>query len=508
MRQLGDAAVLLDVYGGHREAQALARSIRAGDVVPGATTVGVIGPAERLLYEASTRRPMTHEIPIVFDGEDLESLGLSTAEVARDLGGRELEVAWLGFMPGFAYLVGLPDRYSQLVRRASPRTQVPAGAFAVAGGYAGIYPVASPGGWNLLGRTNVKCFDPEEPPHALFQPGDHVRLVATDSLDPLPPRSRRPLAGSGLEVLEAGPLLMIEDLGRKGAGSLGVPRAGAANPCYLRIANTAVGNIDSAAALELTSPTRLRATKDLLLALVGGASLVIDGTRLPSGTVAAAGAGQEVSVGPVRSGARAVLAISGGLMTPSYFNSRSADAVSGIPPGPLVAGDRLEVGARPERARLRFAVPESGRRGQPVRLRAIAGPDEVDLRVLEGTWAVDLQSDRTGVRLSRGAGAPRDAPSSRDGAAEAVESHAVVPGAIQIPPSGEPVILGPDCGPVGGYSVAATVITADLWRIGTLAPADLLEVDLVTLADAAVARDRLERVIAEATSGWYPTTVA
>ena len=64
------------------------------------------------------------------------------------------------------------------------------------------------------------------------------------------------------------------------------------NPCYLRIANTAVGNIDSAAALELTSPTRLRATKDLLLALVGEASLVIDGTRLPSGTVAAAGAGE------------------------------------------------------------------------------------------------------------------------------------------------------------------------------------------------------------------------
>ncbi len=506
MRQLGDAAVLLDVEGGHREAQALARSIKARDVVPGATSVGVIGPAERLAQPAVARRPRTHEIPVVFDGEDLERLGLSAAEVCRDLGGRELEVAWLGFMPGFAYLVGLPARYEHLDRRDSPRTRVPAGAFAVGGGYAGIYPVASPGGWNLLGRTNVVCFDPERPPYALFQPGDSVRIVPVDALDPLRPQSRPTLTGTGLEVLEPGPLLLIEDLGREGAGSLGVPRSGAANSCYLRIANRAVGNTDSAAALEISSPVRLRATKDLLLALVGDASLVIGGSERPQGTVAAAGAGQEVSVGPVRSDTRAVLALGGGLQVPSYFNSRSSDAVSGLPPGPLVAGDRLEAGASPERARLRFSWPESGRPGQAVRLRAIAGPDDVDPGVLGGSWEVDLQSDRTGVRLRRAGHS--EAPPSPPGATATVGSHAVVPGAIQIPPSGAAVVLGPDCGPVGGYPVAATVITADLWRLGTLGPADLVEVDLVSLAYAGAARDRLERVIAEASSGWYPTTVA
>ena len=249
MRQLGDAAVLLDVDGGHRACQALARTIRAR-CHPGCHN----GRRDRSGGEA---RGVAASAPAGgARGRDrLRRRGRRSARAhprrAREgAGGSELEVAFLGFMPGFAYLVGLPAALAALPRQASPRTRVPAGSFAVAGGYAGIYPVGSPGGWNLLGHTNVRCFNPEQQPYALFQPGDRVRLVPTRFLELGARATRHPLEGTGLEVLDPGPLLLVEDLGREGVGALGVPRAGAANACFLRIANLAVGNDEGAAALE------------------------------------------------------------------------------------------------------------------------------------------------------------------------------------------------------------------------------------------------------------------
>lgn len=497
-RQLGDDAVLLDVEGGHKAAQELARSIRARDVIPAATTVGVIGPSERLERPEPPAPPSTHEIPVVFDGEDLDELGLARDELARLLDGVRLEVLGLGFMPGFAYLTGLPDELARLPRRSSPRPRVPAGSFAVAAGYAGIYPVASPGGWNLLGHSAVQLFDQERPPFALLQPGDHVLIVPRSTLGAAPSAVRHPLEGNGIEVLDPGPLLLIEDRGRDGVGSLGVPRAGAANSCWLRVANRALGNEEDAAALELAGPIRLRALRDLLVALAGDVDLFADGDVLPSRLVTAIAGGQEISTGPIRSGARALLAIAGGLLTPSSFASRSTDAVSGLLPGPLRKGDRLEVGAGSSRARLRFSLPANG---TPARLRAIAGPDPVPASLFAGSFMVDPRSDRTGVRLRPLDDQPR-APQ------QAVPSHAVVPGAIQLPPAGTPIVLGPDCGPVGGYPVGATVITADLWRLGMLSPGDVVLIELVSLGEAEQARHQLERSLEESVSGWYPTAFA
>ncbi len=503
MRQLGDEAVLLDVDGGHREAQALARRIRASDVVPGETTVGVVGPFELVEARGDETPASLHEIPVVFDGEDLGELGLEAAEVAAMLAGRPLEVAFLGFMPGFAYLVGLPGPLARLARRASPRTRVPAGSLAVGGGYAGIYPVSSPGGWNLLGRTSFRPFDWTTPPYARLRPGDRVLLVPEASLPHPPEPVRVPLEGTALEVLDPGPLLLVEDLGRRGAGALGIPRSGAANRCWLQVANLAVGNDPGAATLETSGPMRLRARRDLALALAGEAVLVVDGSGRPPGVVTVVGAGQEVAVGPVRSAARAVLAVGGGIETPSLFESRSCDAVSGLPPGPLRAGDALDVGPQSGRPRRRFRLPSARRApGEPVVLRAIPGPDVLARGALEGRFAVDARSDRTGVRLlSTGSQGRLDTP-------EAIPSHAVLPGAVQLPPSGDPVILGPDCGPVGGYPVGATVITADLWKVGTLTAGDSVELVPVSMSDAATARAELDATVAACLEGWYPTHVA
>lgn len=122
-----------------------------------------------------------HEIPVRFDGADLAEVaaqaGYLPPALIELLCSLSLEVEFLGFQPGFAYLGGLPP-VLHLPRRGNPRKNVPAGSVALAGGYCGIYPAAGPGGWHLLGTTDLAMFNPALDPPARLQPGDSVRLVA------------------------------------------------------------------------------------------------------------------------------------------------------------------------------------------------------------------------------------------------------------------------------------------------------------------------------------------
>lgn len=121
-----------------------------------------------------------HQVPVVFDGEDLpamaKAVGWDVGGIVECLLAVTLEVRFLGFQPGFAYLGGLPEVLC-LPRRTTPRKRVEAGSVALGGGYCGIYPAAGPGGWHLIGRTNLSLFDPRAEPPARFQPGDFVRFV-------------------------------------------------------------------------------------------------------------------------------------------------------------------------------------------------------------------------------------------------------------------------------------------------------------------------------------------
>ena len=120
------------------------------------------------------------EIPVSYDGEDLPEVasltGLDAEEVVRRHTAPEYTVAFLGFSPGFPYLVGL-DPALEVPRRDTPRTSIPAGSVGLAGGQTGIYPTASPGGWHLIGRTEVALFDPERDPPALLAPGSRLRFT-------------------------------------------------------------------------------------------------------------------------------------------------------------------------------------------------------------------------------------------------------------------------------------------------------------------------------------------
>ncbi|HET6294601.1 MAG TPA: 5-oxoprolinase subunit PxpB [Kribbella sp.] len=166
------------------------------DIVPAARTVMVVtDPArtdlaavERVLRETVARQDRRDggdlvEIPVVYDGEDLEDvaqlLGCEVAEVIRRHTADEWTVAFCGFAPGFGYLTG--QSKWDVPRRESPRTKVPAGSVALAGEFSGVYPRESPGGWQLVGRTSVAVFDLERDPAALLQPGRRVRFIDAGS---------------------------------------------------------------------------------------------------------------------------------------------------------------------------------------------------------------------------------------------------------------------------------------------------------------------------------------
>ncbi|NCY03670.1 MAG: 5-oxoprolinase subunit PxpB, partial [Planctomycetia bacterium] len=269
--------------------------VGATDVIasPGRVTVaydplGVIDPealGEQVAAISATGRmeagipPVTHEIAVAYDGPDLEEVrgshGISRAEFVAAHTAAEYLVEAIGFLPGFGYLAGLPATLAT-PRRSTPRRIVPAGSVGIGGGQTGVYPFASPGGWNLVGRSSQPLFDASRPRPALLEVGDRVRFIEAD----LPPGGAAPVAPpatvaarpTAITVVQPGLFTTIQDLGRPGYRAAGVPLSGAADRVSLRLANLLVGNPEDAAVIECTllGPT-LRFERDSLVALVGGA---------------------------------------------------------------------------------------------------------------------------------------------------------------------------------------------------------------------------------------------
>jgi KipI family sensor histidine kinase inhibitor len=170
------------------------------DVVPGYLSLGVYYDALQLSYEeiaprliaicesvtgrsANTPHGRSHQIPVVYDGPDLAdvaaAVGFSTDEVIALHAARNYTVDLIGFVPGWAYLSEL-DPALRLDRRNQPRPRVPAGSVAIAGAQTGVYPLDTPGGWHILGHTQMVMFDPSRDPPALLSAGDSVQFVRVE----------------------------------------------------------------------------------------------------------------------------------------------------------------------------------------------------------------------------------------------------------------------------------------------------------------------------------------
>jgi biotin-dependent carboxylase-like uncharacterized protein len=297
-----------------------------------------------------------------------------------------------------------------------------------------------------------------------------------------------------LEVLDGGLLTTVQDAGRPDWTHLGVPVAGAADPWSHAVANLLVGNGAADAALEITllGPA-LRATDDGLIALAGAdlGARIDGGRRLIPGRSHRIAAGETIRFEPGEAGgagARATLAVPGGVDVPTVLGSRStclAGGFGGVDGRPLRPGDVIksaDPGGGSRNAELVWPEGDESRAGAgnvPAVLRVLPGPAPAAFDALVGgAWRVAAAADRVGVRLE-GATLP-------DGAGGETVTHGVRWGAIQVPANGRPIVLSVDHQTTGGYRVVAIVIAADRPVLGQLRPGD--EVHLVaTDAETALA---------------------
>jgi biotin-dependent carboxylase-like uncharacterized protein len=250
-----------------------------------------------------------------------------------------------------------------------------------------------------------------------------------------------------------------------------VTRSGAADRASAALANRLVGNQPTAALVEATAGgLRIRAERGVLVAVTGAQTAVhLDGRPMSLNAPLRIPPGGVLALGLPAAGLRSYLAVRGGIDVVPVLGSRSTDTLSGLGPAPLAAGDRLAVGPTAGHEPIVDVAPVAGPSPRPV-LRVLPGPrrellvPEAWRALLTSTWAVSSDSDRVGVRLT----GPPLLRADRDELA----SEGLVPGAIQVPPDGAPVLFLADHPVTGGYPVLAVVVTTDLPGAAQLRPGD------------------------------------
>jgi len=296
-----------------------------------------------------------------------------------------------------------------------------------------------------------------------------------------------------IEVLAPGLSTIVQDRGRPGLGALGVGVGGAADTYSLAVANLLVGNPPGAAALEISlAGPQLRFLAGARIALAGAeVEARCEGLTLPGWRGIDLPAGAQLTIGACRRGARAYLAVCGGIAVAAVLGSRSTDArggFGGIEGRALRAGDHLPLtdptapGGDILRIDRRWVNPQPDLDfAQPALLRFLAGSDALrEPASLEtGPWHVGASSNRQGVRLT--------GPALRPATTAERISEPVLPGTVQLPPDGQPIVLGADAQTVGGYPRIGHVIRADWPRLAQLRPGDRLRLQQVDPAFARTA---------------------
>ncbi len=472
--------------------------------------LGQIRDVAHISLQGHTVEGRQWDIPTLYGGEagpDLADVaahcGLSPAEVVAIHSQAEYRVFMLGFTPGFPYLGGMDSRIAT-PRLSTPRAEIPAGSVGIAGSQTGIYPVASPGGWRLIGRTPLKLYDPLRDPPVLFKSGDTLRFVpisqeefhriqqatctgVTTDAGEASGGEIRPV----LEVIRPGLLTTVQDLGRYGFQSCGMPVAGAMDRFALRAANILVGNDEGAAGLEITLlGPKLKFLVDSVIAITGGdLGPSMDCRPVPQWETVQVKAGSILSFEGPRLGCRAYLAVGGGIQVPVVMGSRSTylrGNVGGFKGRSLQAGDillaGLPLGPLPQPG---TAVPASLRPplAGPWEVRVVLGPQDDHFdppslqEFLHSQFTIKPESDRMGYRL--------DGPPIKPRVGDII-SDGIPLGAIQVPADGYPIIMMVDRQTTGGYPKIATVISADIGKLAQAKPGDGVCFRQVTVEEAHV----------------------
>lgn len=431
------------------------------------------------------------EIPVRYDGDDLAEVagltGLSVEEVVARHVASEFTVAFCGFAPGFGYLVG-GDSKLHVPRRSSPRTRIPPGSVALAGIFSGVYPKASPGGWQIIGTTPLDMWDSEREPGALLQPGYRVRffdMEATGWKPDVATAKPAPVKDAGgpdgrahFEVLTSPVPAVFQDLGRPGQTGQGISASGALDRASFSTANRIVGNPADTPCLELAGGGfSFRSSCRAVVGLAGAPCGIVVTDRTgqdrsyPAYEAIPLEADDVVAVGRPPRGARAYLSVRGGFDVAPFLGSAATDTLAVVGPEPVVQGAVLPL--KDDTKRLTgvslseapaFDLPS---KGDVVTLDVVLGPrtdwftDGGVATLAERTWTVTPQSSRVGIRLAG------EVPIERRDAVE-LQSEGTATGAIQVPHTGQPVLFLADHPLTGGYPVIANVAEYHLDLAGQL----------------------------------------
>lgn len=281
----------------------------------------------------------------------------------------------------------------------------------------------------------------------------------------------------GFVVERIGLQALVQDAGRFGLRAVGVPTGGPADPVAHEQGNALLGQEPLAGLEVLVGGVALRAVRPVVVAVTGApCDVTVDGAPAPFGEPVALTTGQVVDVGAVGAGLRTYVAVAGGLDVEPVLGSRASDPRNDLGPAPLAVGDTLDVGEATGAVVHGVACPPTVGRSGTVVVPATWGPradwftpaSRETFAVAE--WEVTGDADRVGTRL---AGPVLERTSQRE-----LRSEGVVPGSVQVPGSGQPIVFGPDSPTTGGYPVIAVVDHAALGLIGQAAPGSRLRFDL------------------------------
>jgi len=482
---------------------------------------------EKGVDEVTLPPPKVYEIPTLYGGEygpDLEYVaeyhGITPEEVIRI----HTKEPFLVYRMGLNVHNLVPEKLIT-PRRKVPRLKVFAGDVGIGNKQTGPYVIDCPGGWNIIGRTPLKLYDPQRNPPFLFEIGDYVHYRAIDEgefkaleeankgfVNSIKSKSVDNNLGV-FKVIEPGLLSTIQDIGRFNYRRFGIPGGGPMDDFSFRIGNILVGNGEYEAALEVTAlgPTMM-ALEDTAIAITGGdLGFTVNKKPLPMWEVIGIKKGDLLIASKIlrpRKGCRAYISVVGGIDVPIVMGSKSTSVpyhIGGIDGRALVAGDvirsgRFEIGVNSiiGRKTLREIDSKIGEilpdpeKGVTV-LRVIMGPfedhfasDSID-RFLDSEYTITPQSDRAGYRLEG-----PDIKHNAKGPDITTTGH--VPGAIQVPGSFKPIIFLHERS-AGGYAVIATVISPDLCRLAQLKPGDKIRFKKVSLEESHVVLKEYEESI-------------
>ena len=273
-----------------------------------------------------------------------------------------------------------------------------------------------------------------------------------------------------LDIVQPGPLALVQDLGRPGLAHLGVTRSGAADRHSHALANRLVANPDDRATIEVTMGGFSAKVHggDIDIAVTGAdPSPRVDGRAFGANSIQHVRDGELISFGVPRSGLRTYLAVRGGIDATPVLGSRSYDVLSAIGPLPLQPGDVVPIGEPVLEYPGIDQAPVAPIGGQPVELRVVPGPRDDWLSdpdaLVRAVWTTSDRSDRVGMRL-------QGRPLQHRSPDRQLPSEGATRGAIQVPPNGLPVILGPDHPVTGGYPVVGVIADHDIDTLSQLRP--------------------------------------